>query len=247
MYLTQDGVRPSHEGAALGTALFLEAVGAEPVHVEGSLDWKSLSCSMNEGEISAMRLSADRVQVNLSGIPLGWSPARGNMAFANYEALKEWFVFRLKVTNGPAEGLVFGEPGGRATPVLGSMLEDGIDLATSMALILSKETRSLFAYLAQRNETGSQIPIYEDRLEQEGLLEPELIPAAKHFIEFLHLRYEGYEKLIDKSPKRMSVTLEFARVPDSAPGEPSGGFERAEPMETRENNVGHDEPNQPRE
>jgi lysophospholipase L1-like esterase len=230
---TRDGLNPLARGHAQGAATLLKAWSVEPIHVRIEAVWSRPTVTVTSHAPAAaeprMQITADGArELHLPDCPLPWPMPSGRFESLSSDWLAaEMCRFDLRIADGPARGVVIArvDAGGREiapSVVSASELDAGINLATLPVLQTLDAVEQIYNDIGTKNLYHYTV---WRRLKPEPPREPELAPAHEKLID-TWLAYEaGYEKLIQRRPKRVDLHLRLRenvkteQLPTSQPEE----------------------------
>ena len=214
--LTSDGLHPTPLAHTLAAEALLETLGAEPHEVTVHIDWPGPGARTTAGSISATRQTDSTVRVELKDFPMPWViPGRGR-AMPMKWGPSRLCRFTFHVHNAPPGGVLISTPGGRPTPWLEQMLEEGFDMSTVGPLVGAEPLRQLMKWF--RRKTGELNKL--DRWMREPVPEPEYTEAHVKYTEAMVAETEGTARIIARTPRTIDLTLEItlARPPAKQKG-----------------------------
>ena len=203
--LTTDGLRPTPLANGLAAEALLQALGAEPQQVEVHIEWANTEATTTAGSISATRASDSAVTVELKDFPMPWVlPERGRVRPRSWGE-SPFCRFLVHVHNAPPGGAVISAPGGRPTPWLEEMLEEGSDMSAIGPFVTTKPLLELMELIRKKNRGLDQF----DRWTNEPLSEPEYAEANAKYTAAMVAETEGTSRIIARTPRTMDLTLEI--------------------------------------
>ena len=213
--MTTDGIQPTPLAHALAADLLLAAWGAEPLQVTVDIDWQTLQATTTTGTIEVTRESNAIIHVSLKDFPMPWALPQ-KQRIPRRPGGSQFCKFTFHVRNAPPGGLLTSEPGGRPTPWLDQMLEEGFDMATIGPLVTAKPVSQLMGLIRSKNSVLD--PRFE-RFMRNARSEPEYAEANTLYRQALLAEAKGAAKIIARTPRTMDVTLEFklAKPPAELP------------------------------
>ncbi|HUU85752.1 MAG TPA: GDSL-type esterase/lipase family protein [Phycisphaerae bacterium] len=204
--LTTDGLHATPLAHAIATDVMLEAFGAEPHEVTVHVDWASLEARTTVGSISATRKDDSAVTVALGEFPMPWAFPRGARLFEPDRPGARFCRFIFHLHNVPPGGVLISEGGGKPTPWLEGMLEEGFDMASVGPLITARPVQELM------NEIFKRKNLRLDQLErflQKPLAEPEYAEVNVMYRKAMVAELEAVDRVMNRTPRTMDVALEI--------------------------------------
>ncbi|MCH7813244.1 MAG: hypothetical protein IID40_04405 [Planctomycetes bacterium] len=206
--LTTDGLNPKQLANTLAAEALLEVWGAQPLEVDVQLDWATLETSTSAGSVTATRRSESIVAVELQGFPLPWAvTGRSGVTPMNWGP-RRFCRFAFQVKNAPPGGLVTSAPGSRPMSWPQPAVEAGLDLSVAGPLLRCRELVQLMTSVKKKNKTLEKL----DRWMKKPFPEPEYADAIAKYAAAMLAEAEGTEKIIQRTPRTLDLTVEFRLV-----------------------------------
>ncbi|MCP4248468.1 MAG: hypothetical protein GY778_15580 [bacterium] len=206
--LTTDGLNPKQMANTLAADALLEVWGAEPLEVDVQLDWATLETAASAGAVTATRRSESIVAVELQGFPLPWAvTGRSGVTPMNWGP-RRFCRFAFQIENAPPGGVVASAPSIRHSRPMAwpdSAVEAGLDLSVVGPLLRSPELVRLMTTVNKKNKTLEKL----DRWMKEPFKEPEYADATAKYTAAMLAEAEGTEKIIQRTPRTLDLTVEF--------------------------------------
>jgi lysophospholipase L1-like esterase len=206
--LTADGLHPTPLGNAIAAEALLEAWDAEPHAVAVHVHWDSLEATTTAGSIGATRKSDSVVALELKDFPLPWAIPGRRRADARDWADSPLCRFVFHVHKAPPGGVLTSTAGGKPTPWLEQMLEDGFDMSTIGPLVKAEPLTTLMQLVRRKNLRIGDI----DEWTAKPFPEPEYAEANVKWTEAMVAEAEATAKVIARTPRTMHLTLDIALV-----------------------------------
>ena len=208
--ITTAGTYPSTLGFAIGMASILEAWGAEPCGITVTADWNSESVSASLGQAAVTKVGDDKILLKLSDMPIPWVvPRRGTVTGGDWPGTT-YYNFMLTVANVPDGGIMISEPGGKnALPYLSMQLREGTDLGFVGPLTKLDAVKNLAKWLTAKFDADRR---HVDFM-RKPIPEPEYQQAYKTYYLGLEQYADATDRIVQRQPRVMDLTLEIYKAP----------------------------------
>gem|GEM_PF-6692244 len=220
--ITTAGTYPSTLGFAIGMAAILDAWAAEPCKITVTANWNSESVSASLGQATVTKADDDKILLKLSDMPIPWvMPRRGTITDGDWPGTR-YYSFILKVANVPDGGIMISEPDGKnALPYLSMQLREGTDLGFVGPLTKLKAVKDLAKWMKAKFDAVRR---HLDFM-RKPIPEPEYQQAYETYYVGLEQYADATDRIVQRQPRIMNVTLELYK----APLPPGGVPDRSEP------------------
>lgn len=203
--LTTDGLRPTPLANGLAADALLQALGAESHEVEVHIDWANTEATTTVGSISATRAGDSAVTVELKNFPMPWVvPERGRVRPRSWGE-SPLCRFLVHVHNAPPGGVLISTPGGRPTPWLEQMLEEGSDMSVIGPFVATEPLLELMELIRKKNRGLDKFDLWTN----EPLPEPEYAEANAKYTAAMVAETEGTARIIARTPRTTDLTLKI--------------------------------------
>ncbi len=203
--LTTNGQHPTPIAHALAAELLLDNWGAEPHEVAVHIDWQSLEASTTSGSIGATRSGDSSVTVSLKDFPMPWVNPPPQPRIIRPWAGAHMCRFTFHVHNAPPGGILTSVRGGRATPWLGQMLEEGFDMSTIGPLLDVEAVKTLTNRIKGKNKILRR----REKFVTNQRREPEFVEANSLYRQAIAAEVAAAEKFIVRTPRTMDLDLQI--------------------------------------
>ncbi|MCP4591801.1 MAG: hypothetical protein GY842_13765 [bacterium] len=206
---TTDGAYPSTIGSAIAMTALLDAWNAEPCKTTIKADWNSDAASASTGQVQVTKVSDDKIQLKLSGIPIPWVVAKRGTATGDDWPGSKYCTIMLEVANTPDGGIMIKEAGGKnALPYLSQQLLQGTDMAFVGPLTKLDAVRGLDRWILEKYKSVS----LHLEFKRKGIPEPEYQQAYDTYYLGADQYDDATDQIVLRQPKVMDVTLELSKA-----------------------------------
>ena len=232
--LSSDGADPTNAGHSVAAVEILRAWSAEPYDHKIIVDFADRTVQCSVGKATVKKDSpAGELEISFEGLPMFWPLSAGRASQADFTwPVQDMNRLLLEVTHAPETGMLMRQ-GRREVPVLPFQLAEGVNLAVTPGFRDVGPCTELFSYVLSKNNVLAQRWL-EGTARRPS--EPELQEPFDRFLEVLALYAVGYQKIIDRIPRRFDATLVLKDImAEAAVSSPSTSQPASKPDDRKRN------------